>query len=145
MNLRPPGYEPGELPGCSTPRRGRMIAASRRPTFVNYHRDVLLFWLALATAIAGLVTGAAYAVVHGLRAWRELKATGLLISGQLDEVAQATTEIEKHLDRAAASSARLSTALEQLARSRARLDVLRAALNEARATVTRAVPFLPPR
>ena len=22
MNLRPPGYEPGELPDCSTPRRG---------------------------------------------------------------------------------------------------------------------------
>ena len=106
---------------------------------------MLLFWLALAVAIAGLVAGLAYAVVNGLRAWRELKATGSRISGQLDEVAQATTEIEKHLDRASASSARLSTALEQLARSRARLDVLRAALNEARATVTRAVPFLPPR
>jgi hypothetical protein len=23
LNLRPPGYEPGELPDCSTPRRGR--------------------------------------------------------------------------------------------------------------------------
>jgi hypothetical protein len=86
---------------------------------LDYHRDVLLFWLALAIAIAGLVAGVAYAVVYGLRAWRDLKATGSLISGQLDEVAQATTEIEKHLDRAAASSAP--------------------------ATVTRAVPFLPPR
>ena len=27
MNLRPPGYEPGELPDCSTPRRGRNYSA----------------------------------------------------------------------------------------------------------------------
>ena len=106
---------------------------------------MLVFWLALGVALAGLIAGAVYAVVHGLRAWRNLKATGSRISGQLDEVTQATTEIETHLDRASASSARLSSALERLARSRARLDVLRAALNEARATVTRAVPFLPPR
>ena len=26
LNLRPPGYEPGELPGCSTPRRAASIA-----------------------------------------------------------------------------------------------------------------------
>src|SRR6478609_6407256 len=26
LNLRPPGYEPGELPDCSTPRRGSSIA-----------------------------------------------------------------------------------------------------------------------
>ena len=122
-----------------------MIAAVHQPTFVNYHLNVLLFWLALAVAIAGLVAGLAYAAVQGLRAWRNLKATGSLISGQLEQVAEATTEIEKHLDLASASSARLSTALEQLVRSRARLDVLRAALNEARTTVTRAVPFRPPR
>ena len=106
---------------------------------------MLVLWVALGLALAGFASGLVYAVVKGLRAWRDLKATGSRISGQLDEVAQATTEIEKHLDRASASSARLSTALEHLARSRARLDVLRAALNEARATVTRAVPFLPPR
>ena len=104
---------------------------------------MLVFWLALGIALVGLVAGTAYAVVHGLRAWRNLKATGSRISGQLDQVAEATAEIETHLDRASASSARLSTALERLALSRARLDVLRAALNEARATVTRAVPFLP--
>ena len=129
-----------------------MIAAGRRPEFrlefstlLLYHRAMLLFWLALAVALAGLAAGLAYAVVHGLRAWRNLKTTGSLISGKLDEVAEATNEIETHLDRASASSARLSTALEQLARSRARLDVLRAALDEARATITRTVPFLPPR
>lgn len=106
---------------------------------------MLLFWLALAVALSGLAAGLVYAIVRGLRAWRTLKATGSQIGGKLDEVAQATTEIETHLDRAAASSERLSTALEQLAQSRARLDVLRAAIDEARATVTRAVPFLPSR
>ena len=29
MNLRPSGYEPDELPGCSTPRRGRTAEDSR--------------------------------------------------------------------------------------------------------------------
>ena len=30
MNLRPPGYEPGELPDCSTPRRGGQYTSVRR-------------------------------------------------------------------------------------------------------------------
>src|SRR5258708_26050798 len=106
---------------------------------------MLVFWLALGLGLVGLVAGALYAVVYGLRAWRSLKATGARISGHLDEVARATTEIEAHLERASASSARLSIALERLARSRARLDVLRAALTDARSIVTRAVPFRPAR
>jgi hypothetical protein len=106
---------------------------------------VLVFWLSLAVALAGIVAGTTYVVVCGLRAWRNMKATGSRISGKLDEVAEATAEIETHLERASASSARLTVALDQLARSRARLNVLRAALAEARTTVTRAVPFLPPR
>ena len=105
---------------------------------------MLLLWFAVAVAVVGLVAGIVFAVMRGLRAWRALKATGSQISGKLDEVSQATAEIETHLERAAASSARLSLALERLARSRARLDVLRAAIDETRATVTRAVPFLPP-
>jgi hypothetical protein len=106
---------------------------------------VLLFWIALAVAVVGLVGGIVFAVVRGLRAWRALKATGSRIGGQLDEVSQATAEIETHLERASVSSARLTVALERLAQSRARLDVLRAAIDEARAMVTRAVPFLPSR
>ena len=30
MNLRPSGYEPDELPGCSTPRRGRRAVGGWR-------------------------------------------------------------------------------------------------------------------
>jgi hypothetical protein len=46
LNLRPSGYEPDELPGCSTPRRcggvcGSGLAARRRPTLpqlgLQYH------------------------------------------------------------------------------------------------------------
>ena len=29
MNLRPSGYEPDELPGCSTPRQGRVFYEKR--------------------------------------------------------------------------------------------------------------------
>ncbi len=37
MNLRPLGYEPNELPGCSTPRQ-EMNIISRKETFVNLLR-----------------------------------------------------------------------------------------------------------
>ena len=30
MNLRPSGYEPDELPGCSTPRQGKGAVGSRQ-------------------------------------------------------------------------------------------------------------------
>ena len=29
LNLRPSGYEPDELPGCSIPRQGRQIVAGK--------------------------------------------------------------------------------------------------------------------
>ena len=35
LNLRPPGYEPDELPDCSTPRRYNNNTAWRRPTLTG--------------------------------------------------------------------------------------------------------------
>ena len=45
MNLRPSGYEPDELPGCSTPRQNEdaasMLAHQRRALNVFVKRDIL--------------------------------------------------------------------------------------------------------
>ena len=60
MNLRPPGYEPGELPDCSTPRRER-----------QYTTVDAIFWAALGFFVVAAVAGSAYV---GLRAWHAWQA-----------------------------------------------------------------------
>ena len=40
MNLRPSGYEPDELPGCSTPRRG-VVCEERGGALVRSGGDLL--------------------------------------------------------------------------------------------------------
>jgi hypothetical protein len=35
LNLRPSGYEPDELPGCSTPRLERSVTMSHGPQGIN--------------------------------------------------------------------------------------------------------------
>jgi len=103
---------------------------------------MLAVWPALGVAVAGLVAGGAVAGVRGVRAWRLLKATKGALGEQAGEIAAAAAGIEQHLASAEASSQRLSTALARLRRSRARLEVQLQALQEAQATVGRALPFL---
>ena len=103
---------------------------------------MLSVWIALGVAVAGIVAGAAVALVRGLRAWRELKEIGGTVGDRLDGITRSTDEIETHLSLAAESSERLAASLERLRRSRAVLDVQLSALREARDTVMRAVPFL---
>ena len=100
-----------------------------------------MFWIALAALVIASVGGATFAVLRGLRTWRDLKATGSRLRSGLDEISRASAEIETHLTRAGESSERLGTALSRLSRSRGRLDVQLAALREARESVGRAVPF----
>ena len=61
MNLRPPGYEPGELPGCSTPRREGKDSIRHMPWWT---------WVALGIFVASLIA----ASVIGLLMLRSLKA-----------------------------------------------------------------------
>ena len=49
MNLRPSGYEPDELPGCSTPRYFNCLFITNRPEAVNgknplRHNILIIFW-----------------------------------------------------------------------------------------------------
>ena len=131
MNPRPPGYEPGELPDCSTPRRG------------HYRSTGMVFWISLAVLLVGVVAGIAYAVVRGLVMWRQIKRTGATINTETARIADASAQIQEHLDRASASGALLGDASARLAASRAKLDVQLQALREARRTVRRVLWFLP--
>jgi chromosome segregation ATPase len=105
----------------------------------------MVLWLAFATSLAAVVAATIDVVVRGVRLWRASKATGAEFSRELDRISSAAEEIQEHLDAAEASGARLREANERLRRSRAQLDVQLQAVREARATLKRLVPFLPPR
>ncbi len=133
MNLRPPGYEPGELPDCSTPRRG------------VYGSTEVAVWIALAAFFVALAAGITIAAYRAIRTWRLLKRTGGSFTAELDRIALATAEIDGHLARASASSGQLSEAQARLSASRARLEVQLAAVREARGQLARVFWFVPGR
>jgi hypothetical protein len=131
LNPRPPGYEPGELPDCSTPRRG------------VYGSTVVVIWIAIAVLVAGVVVGLVDAVVRGIRTWRQMKRTGARFTAELDRISRAAAEIDGQLARAAAAGERLTEAQARLRVSRARLDVQLAAVREARHELARTFWFVP--
>jgi hypothetical protein len=137
LNLRPPGYEPGELPDCSTPRRDKddstVSVASSLP---------MVFWLALAAWIVLTAAGIAFAVVRGLALRRTVKTSGGALTEQIEEISRKTELVEAHLARAEEAGARLREATGRLAEARARLDVMLRATREAQAVVEAAVPFV---
>ena len=103
----------------------------------------MIFWIALAVLLVGVVAGIAYAVVRGITMWRQIKRTGATLTAETDRIADASARIQEHLDRASASSARLGDAAGRLAVSRAKLDMQLQAVREARRTVRRVLWFLP--
>jgi predicted nuclease with TOPRIM domain len=139
LNLRPPGYEPGELPDCSTPRRGP--DCSTLVTLVSMWDRAI--WAALIVgALAG--TGAfALLAVRSLRAWRAFKETSRRVVGRLDEFAAQAQAVADKLATTAVDTAELQQSLERLRVSLARLAVLRAAIDEADALVGRVITVVP--
>ena len=69
MNLRPSGYEPDELPGCSTPRRVMVVAA------------VLA---AAAEVVAAIAAGTVRPIWAAARAPSPSGNVGLLVSARLE-------------------------------------------------------------
>ena len=101
------------------------------------------FWTALAILVVGLVAGLAFAIVRGLRLWRQVKSTGGAIGREAERISQTAASISDQLDRANASSEELRAATERLARSRAALAVQQAAIQEARLAIRRTFWFVP--
>jgi septal ring factor EnvC (AmiA/AmiB activator) len=125
LNLRPPGYEPGELPGCSTPRRRRKDSITPVPWWT---------WLSLGIFLAAVVATAVFSAFAFGRLKR-LTAVAERIQTRLDEVAQAAEELERRM-------ARTQERMEELERHRARLEtsidrlrVLTSAVSDARGGV----------
>ena len=127
MNPRPPGYEPGELPDCSTPRRGHQDSITSMPWWT---------WLALGVlALALVATGifAAYAIGKVKRA----QAIAEDLRTRVDELARTAEEVERRLAHAQARAEELERERARLAVSFERLSVLTWALSDARKSVTR--------
>ena len=103
----------------------------------------VVFWIALAVLLVGVLGGIAYAVVRGLVLWRQLKRAKTSFSTEAARIAEATAEIQVQLDRASASSELLGNAAARLAASRAKLDVQLQAVREARQTMRRVLWFVP--
>lgn len=101
------------------------------------------FWIALAVLAAGVVVGLVFAIVRGLRLWRQVKRTGGSFGREADRISQVAASISDQLDRAGASAEQLRAAAERLERSRAALAVQQAAIREARLAVRRTFWFIP--
>ena len=121
MNLRPPGYEPGELPDCSTPRRDGKDSIRFVPWWT---------WLCFGIFLAAIIATAVFSAF----AFGRLKRLGTAAEGiqaRLDEVARLSEETERR-------QAHVQERLEELERHRARteasiarLKVLTTAFSEA--------------
>jgi hypothetical protein len=132
LNLRPPGYEPGELPDCSTPRRER-----------QYTTVDAVFWTALGFLVAAAITGAAHV---GLRAWRAWQAcVSLAVAGAaaVELLSSRGEQIAAKAERAAARAEELQAALARLQRSTARGRVLIGAVDEALDVVRAVLSYAP--
>ena len=117
MNPRPPGYEPGELPDCSTPRRGRRV----------YHRRSLR-----STACSGSRSPSAWSPCVGsigyaaTRAWRLWKTRSRRAADATDAVGRvhgvgcdgggARRLADGGTERLSDAVTRLQRSLEELAR-----------------------------
>jgi methyl-accepting chemotaxis protein len=101
------------------------------------------FWIALIVLGLGVVAGLAFAIVRGLRLWRQFKRTSGSLAQETERISAATASIADQLERASASADELKAASERLARSRAALDIQLAAFREARQAVKRAFWFVP--
>ena len=136
MNPRPPGYEPGELPDCSTPRRCH--DCSTLVTVVPMWDWAI--WGALILGFLAGTTALAALAVRARAAWHDVKNAHRTAVRSLDEL---VAKGEKAAEKVAAASdtAELQESLARLRVSLARLAVLRNALDEAKVSFERIVPL----
>ena len=102
-----------------------------------------MFWLALTIALFLAVSSAIYATLKGLEAFRAFKQLSRRAGEELDRIATATGEIERHLALAAEGGAQVEASLARLQASRAQLNVLTSALADVRAAVGQVTAFVP--
>ena len=139
MNPRPPGYEPGELPDCSTPRRGPDCS-----TLVTIAPmwDWAIWTALIVTFLAG-IAALVLLVIRVLQAWRDLKRTRRRSVRRLDNFAAKAEATAERLE-TAGDTVELEESIGRLRVSLARLAVLTNALDEAAEdTIDRVIAFVP--
>ena len=137
MNPRPPGYEPGELPGCSTPRRGAdcSTAVTIFPVDWAIYGALIAGFLALSGALAFLV-------VRSLQAWRALKRLRRHLAKELARLADLAEHTADKVG-AATDTAELTESLARLRVTLRRFALLREALDETTAAFARVTAVYP--
>jgi hypothetical protein len=138
LNLRPPGYEPGELPGCSTPRRGVDCSTAG-------YDPAVWDWAIWGALIVGALAGGgalALLVARVLAGWRELKRVRGTLVGGLDELAARGDAAADKLA-AAGETDELQEGVARLRTSLAQLAVLREAIDEVQDTAGRLTAVMP--
>jgi hypothetical protein len=132
LNLRPPGYEPGELPDCSTPRRER-----------QYTTVDAVFWAALGFLVVATVSGSAYVGVRAWHAWQACVSLAVVGAAGLDLLIARSEALTAKAERVAVGAEELEAALTRLERSTARGRVLLGALDEVLDPVRVVVSYVP--
>ena len=127
MNPRPPGYEPGELPDCSTPRRDGKDSIRPMPWWT---------WVALGIFIASLVAAGVIALV-ALRTMVALQSVGERLATALEELAAKSDDLERRAERMSLHVESAEPHFEHLRGTLDRFSVLTWALGDAAKTVGR--------
>ena len=131
MNLRPPGYEPGELPDCSTPRRGR-----------QYTTVDVIFWAALGFLLVAIVVGTSFVALRAWRAWQAFLSLALVGAAGAELLAERSELAAAGADRLTRRLDELQAAVARLERSTARGRVLVDATSEVLAVLRSVVAFV---
>jgi hypothetical protein len=125
LNLRPPGYEPGELPDCSTPRRDGKDSISSMPWWT---------WVALGIFVASLVAAGVIALL-ALRSLNRLQSVGERLTVALEDLAAKSEELERSAERASMRVESAEPHFDHLRVTLDRFSVLTWALGDVAKTV----------
>ena len=127
MNLRPPGYEPGELPDCSTPRREGKDSIRHMPWWT---------WVSLAF-FAAVVLAASIVALLALRSMSRLQTVGEQLHDAFEALAEKSEELERRTARASSKVESAEPHFEHLRTTLDRFSVLTWAIGDMAKTVGR--------
>jgi hypothetical protein len=102
-----------------------------------------MVWLALIIALVLTIASAVFLTLRGIEAFRTFKRLSVVAGAELERIATASGEIERHLALAAESGTQLEASLARLRSSRAQLNVLTSAIADVRAAVGRVTGVMP--
>ena len=141
MNLRPPGYEPGELPDCSTPRRATSIAVPGA-TASSMRPVTTAIWVGLGIFCIAVAAGTAWVGYQLVRSWRQLRELPRLVD-ELGRLNRNVSDVERRVASVQLQISDLQRQADSLSVTLARARVLMGAVNEVRSAVDSVRTFLP--